>query len=180
MLITEQALFKMPKDRELQFPAMAVLQSYVNSYEEKMKANDVSYGTAKFRLFYDVEMPEEDWQFFQRAGLKLNTNRVKLEHMDMVFDLTEDRVESMHSSGKHVCQIFGVMTGVGCPAWPTLRTVHPKMERPRRWGVCPYDTLAETVWKESDEVIAIDEEMLLASVDRQWTGIVGLASRLTY
>jgi hypothetical protein len=182
MLITEQALFKMPKDQELQFPAMAVLQSYVNSYSEKMKANDVSYGTARFRLFYDAEMPEEDWQFFQRAGLKLSTNRVKLEHLDMVFDLTEDRVESMCSSGKHVCQIYGVMTGVGCPAWPTLRKVHPKMDGGTTWGVGEgvHKAWADVARTHCNQLVLLDADTLLSAEDNQWTGVIGRASRLTY
>jgi hypothetical protein len=182
MLITEQALFKMPKDQELQFPAMAVLQSYVNSYAEKMKANDVSYGTAKFRLFYNAEMAEEDWQFFQRAGLKLDTARVRLEHTDMVFDLREQRVESMRSSGKHVCQIFGVMTGVGCPAWPTLRKVHPKMAGGTTWGVGEgvHKAWADVARTRCDQLVLLDADTLLSAEDNQWTGVIGKASRLTY
>ena len=61
LTIIDEVLFRMPVDLELQFPAMAVLQSFVNGYDEKMHANNpVKDGSVTFELRYDVEMPDED------------------------------------------------------------------------------------------------------------------------
>ena len=54
MVASEDILFIMPKDRELQFPAMAALQSYVNDYKVKMQANTVTAEMPEYRFRYHV------------------------------------------------------------------------------------------------------------------------------
>jgi hypothetical protein len=181
MLITEQALFKMPQDKELQFPAMAVLKSYVSTYKEKMAANDVSQGTATYRLFYELEMAKEDYTFFRLAGIKLSDPPRRIEQPDMVFDLTEDRIHSMAGSGKHACQIYGIITGVACPPWPQLRQLKLKTTGTCAWGVAE-DSLELTSCMEqlADKVVPVDCNQLIMAEENKWTGIVGQASQLTY
>ncbi len=129
-IIIDEVLFRMPKDRELQFPAMAVLQSFVNEYDIKMMANDVSRGKAEYQLRYDVEIAEEDWKFFQDIGLELKKTRSKIAWPDAVMDFTEERINSYASFGKHVSQVCGLMCGVSCPPLPIIKKIAVKEDQP--------------------------------------------------
>ena len=173
-LLTNRVLFQMPKDHELQFPAMAVMQSYVNVFKQKMLSNDASFGTATYALKYDVDIPDDDWDYFIRAGLLLVQDRTPLPYHDIVFDLTEAKVAAMLPSGKHVFQIYGVLTGVGCPSVPVLTHVKPRDDG-GRWAVTSPNLKGMVPGSEVTTV-----ESILRDGDGQWSGVVGMAGRDTY
>jgi hypothetical protein len=168
--ILDKVLFKMPTDRELLFPAMAVLQHFVNGFDNKMKANDVSHDKeTEYRLRYDVEIAGPDWGLFERLGLKLNQGPVPIGLPDMIVDLREEKTLQFRESGKHVCQVYGVLSGVGCPPIPTTRKVAPDFSGGSWVSVGQIPGMKE-----------ITGEQLLDTVSGQYSGIVGRAGWETY
>lgn len=174
MIITEHVRFLLPKDLELLFAAMAVVQNYVNTYPQKMANASPQHG--KFRLRYDMDISEEDWQLFRNAGLVLNTlpENLPLEHVDAIFDLREERItQFQQSTNKHACQICGIVTGVSCPPMPMVRRVRPKLDK-FEWRA--FLDVADYC----DEMRLVNPGMLLRLSSDEWTGIVGYASWGTY
>jgi hypothetical protein len=116
--------FVLPKDRELQFPAMAMVQAFVNNYDERMAANDVSGGRVVHELVYEVQQSIQDWTWWQRV---LNPDDFKIQavrgvfHPDMVIDMSDERLLKYQHSGKHACQVCGLFAGESCPALPTVK-----------------------------------------------------------
>ena len=126
MLVVDRVHFIMPKDGELQFPAMAALHTYVNGYKQRTKQNDPSAGKATFELEYSVDMSEEDWAFFKRAGLKFDKEPGQaVGVVDMVADLSDDRINNFIHQGKHVASVCAMMCGVQSVALLNLRKVKP-------------------------------------------------------
>lgn len=171
--------FCLPTDHELQFPAIAVLQEYVNKYDDRMKVMDVSGGTVVNKLHYWVaDIPDEDWRFFIDAGLLLyylpDTEFIRaLAVPDMVIDMRDGILDQFRESGKHACQICTIMAGVTSPAFPTLRKVMPDMTG-SQWGVLGGVSVLMNGMK------GLTVEELLVAKDGQWTGIIGEAGRGTY
>src|SRR5678816_2970785 len=85
MVIVDQVLFIMPKSREYQFPAIGVVQDFVNTYQQKMMAqNPAGNPLLRYQLKYDVDISGDDWDFFQQIGLQLIQPREELTEPDMV------------------------------------------------------------------------------------------------
>jgi hypothetical protein len=170
-IVDDYVRFIMPYDRELQFPAMAVLQAYVNGYDQKMKMNDVMpEAHQEFILHYDVTMPEYDWEFFQKAGIKLDKQRERVERPDMETDFSEDRAMKFFNSSLHVAQVYGKLCGIEASAFPQMRTVaqHPGFE------------VAYIGSAPGHAIRRIGGEELLDVKDGELTCVVGYAGWETY
>lgn len=182
MLIRDRVQFRFPKDRELLFPAASVFQRFVNDYNERMAAADAGQGH-KYMLHYGVE--SEDWELLLRMGLQLKQPREILNGWDMLVDFSEQRLAMFQHSGKHVCQAYCVMAGVGdVPAIPQIRTVRPNRQQDR-WGFVgsenaevtggPYEV--SNTWPVLQR---ISPEQLLDLNDEVLTGVIGNAGWETY
>lgn len=123
MTMSEDILFVMPEDRELQFPAMAALQSYVNNYEAKMQANTVTPEVPIYKLRYTTTMSVEDAEFWQRLGIELKQLPEPIDFPASVIELSGKKLSSFYGSGKHVAQVCGAISGVECPPLPKVRSV---------------------------------------------------------
>ncbi|MDE2099982.1 MAG: hypothetical protein KGL39_22200 [Patescibacteria group bacterium] len=134
--ILERILFIMPRDLELLFPAMAVLQSYVNGYAEKMKnpMHDPTRGQAEWKLSYCLQMDGLSWKLFLDMGIELDQQpeivdaSVASAEWDAVFDLSDDRIESWEWAASHAAQVCGYMVGVTARAYPQVRQLVPKKD----------------------------------------------------
>lgn len=123
MIATEDILFIMPRDREMQFPAMAALQMYVNNYQAKMMANTVTKEMPDYRFRYEVQMPDEDWHFFHRLGIELKQAPEKIGFPDSVIEMTDERLRSLYNSERHCGQACAAIAGVECPPFPKVKQI---------------------------------------------------------
>ena len=171
MIIDDKVLFRLPKDRELQFPAMAVAQQYINTYDVRMAANDVSRGAVKYQLHYDLDMSSEDRAFWKQVKLKLTKYPEPISEPDMIADMREERLVQFDATGKHACQIFGVMCGIENKPKAIVREVKPKVDE-ARW--------CEIGFESEFGYTPIDGKDLLTLPDYYWTGVVAHASWETY
>ena len=179
MTVTETTVFRIPRDRELQFPALAITQAYVNTYQKKCKANDASNGTATYELIYAVQMDPIDWQRFIAAGLVLEQQPVAVDKcvsgdMDMLVDMSDDRLLAFHALGKHAVEICGHLCGTQLLVpFPRLRMVKPKLEAPFVWAETSLGgRYGGGIW-EWDDLVALKEDHAL-------TGVIGIPSPATY
>jgi hypothetical protein len=163
--VVDRVVFRMPLDHECQFPAMAVLQHFVNGYEQRCKLSDVSRGKLRYKLAYDVVMPRCDWEFFLHCGFKMPCimpEPVPVLEYDMLVDMSDEVIDQFRHSGKHVAQVCIIMAGVGaCSPFPDIRQVRPRSSKP--------------VWLRQKEM-----EALLEVRDNEVTGVVSEANRYTY
>lgn len=177
MLIKDRVQFKMPRDRELLFPAVAVMQFFVDTYQDRMVMNDAGQGH-KYNLSYGVDLEKEDWDFFQRIGLVLNQPSEVLNGYDMLADFSEERLAMFKNSGKHVCQAYGVMAGVGAiTPIPNIRKIQLKKHDPV-WVVLgeQYEGKVPIGFKYQ----ALLGEDLYSLKDEEVTGVIGKAGWETY
>lgn len=126
MIYSEDILFRLPDDRELQFPAMSALQRYVNDYQMKMDAQ-FHYmrpgGKPEIHFRYAVECASEDWDFFQLLGIELCQPPEEIGPPDVVIDMNAERILSFKVPGsyKHAAQICSAMAGVEGPPFPKFK-----------------------------------------------------------
>jgi hypothetical protein len=153
MTATEDILFVMPKDREMQFPAMAALQMYVNNYQVKMEANCVTPVMPTYKFRYWAEMADEHWDLFKRIGIELNQDREPIGFPDSVIELTDDKLLSFYNSEKHCSQVCAAIAGVEAPPYPLVRQVK---------CTCP-----DQLWVVDDSAFAI---VLPDEVAFRWDG----------
>lgn len=183
MEIVDRVLFRLPQDLELQFPAIAVLQAFVNEYDANMAANNVSPEKVDtYKLQYAVDMATADWEFFVRLGLVLTHQPVvELDAAPhMVVDYSDDKLNHYQLKGKHVGQLCGSMLGIACPPIPVIRRVASRKILPFRWAV-----LESVPFSVSDKLINdtrefVPADAVLYTLNGQLTGVVGVASRETY
>ncbi len=135
MLITERVRFLMPQSREYQFAAMAVLQQFVNGFTLKCARGEVAEEGVAYALDYVISgMHDNDLLFFIRphrayahTSLALTLSLMPLRELSgpatMEVDMSDERLESLRSSGKHIVQIGGLMCGILTPALPECRRV---------------------------------------------------------
>src|SRR5215467_1654671 len=111
-IVTDRVKFLMPKDRELLFPAMAVLQAYVNAYETKAHFTGMKQVGCDIHFSYCTDLSPADWQLFQDIGLNLDKPCSDVfADPDSVVDLTEQRLGFSWRLDQHVAQIYGAMIG---------------------------------------------------------------------
>lgn len=158
--IIERARFILPTDKELMFPAVSALQAYVNGYQSKMKnpLMDTSRGTANWELQYEVWCDKKMWDVFLRAGLELDIKPGIEENaeIDMVCDMSNERILAFQGLNKHAAQACGVICGVEALSTPQMRKVKPALS-------------GEWVHWDTEEHV----DLLLAAKDNEIPGIWG-------
>jgi hypothetical protein len=130
--------FVMPRDREYQFAACAVMQKFVNLYTVH-KANEdlvVSGGRGVYELHYELDMPYADVFFFEAIGLELIRKAEKLIRPTMVVDFSDAKLESFRTSGLHISEVCGFMCGTRTGPLPKIRRVNPSPD-PQKWLYAP-------------------------------------------
>lgn len=175
MLVTEHVRFIMPKSREYQFGAMAVVQQFVNGFQPKSQRNDISQGEAQYALRYCLQMPYEDLAFFVASahdritgkktsmGLELSQPPEEaLDEVTMEIDMSDARLDMLKDTGKHLVQVCGLMCGVLISALPVVRKVQIRYENGYKWLESP--TAAA----------------LLAVGNKEVTGVIGWRGAETY
>lgn len=200
MIITEKVEFLMPQDPELQVAAVSVYQTFVNTFQERAKANDVAgvncsrckrqrtapgkcahcgdtnvEPIARYLLSIRNNMPVEIWRRFYSVGLHLNPVGAlgADEPAELLADLSDaSMLRGMKHGGKHAVQIGSLRAGIAAPALPTLRQVEPrKLANDYVWGALVSPYL-------NLPVVSL-EGLAIATAD-QYTGFVGKASMETY
>ena len=164
-------MFFLPKDRELQFPAMAILQSFVNYYDKKMQDPQVNPTKLPFTLEWDAQIEDADWQMFLRAGLEITITRKFIDDYECLIDLSDERLKPEMWPGRHATQAMGFLTGVEAPPIPQLRKIDPKVDS-YRWCAADMD-LAKRL-----DLIHLED--LIAAKPGTITGVIGRASPMTY
>lgn len=127
MIVSEDVLFIMPRNREYLFPAMSAMQSYIHNYDLKMRNNCVLREMPTFSFRYDCDIADEDWAFFQALGIELKQGRESIGYPDSVIDLSLPKILSFRSSIslKHCAQICAAIAGVEAPPFPKIRFRKP-------------------------------------------------------
>lgn len=178
-MITEKLIFRMPVDYEYQFPAMAAMQSMVNSFVSNTQGRDVTGGREKYELFYDVDIPEEDWCFFQKAGLQLSISRSKIKNPTMLIDLSDARIDKFKDRGCHVAQVCEILSGAALKvSIPVLRQAKPKVDG-YLWAWVGRLLDCEIISRLANAGQYTLEDLLRLQ-DGELTGVVGYVGRETY
>lgn len=199
--VVDRALFLMPRDKELQVPAMAHMQWFVNHFGEKMSKNDaagmkcakcsvrrvdrekcLNCGTIQavpinvYALEYEVRIAPDDFERFKRCGMNLITQPVILSGpADMVIDLSDERLLSYYETGKHCGIACAIMLGDLSPHLPTFKRLQPKVSE-YVWTACgALDPDLEALG-----LPYMTDEQLLGLQNDVITGAIGLASWQTY
>lgn len=182
MIAAEDILFIMPKDGELQFPAMSALQNYVNDYKTKMQANTVTPTVPQYRLRYWAEMSAADWEFFQGLGIELTQDREEIAFPDAVIDLSDARLLTFYNSEKHAGQACAAIAGVECPPYPKVRQVEPRLWSGRINCVDPgtFEALSRGQLAATCLQLWCDRDFTDPSYFDYGDVFVGFQSRLTY
>ena len=178
----------MPHSRELQFAAFATLQSYVKTWEQRMRMSFIQptgqpLENTDFTLRYSLDIPKVDMEFFWRAGVRLaqapQTEDVK--NPAMLLDLSDEVIVPLaESTGKHVCQVCGMLFGVNDMAYPEVPKLRPRQAINQRavWGILP--GVAVNLPFGGGTIKMIDGSQLLDAQDDEYSGVVGHAGWETY
>jgi hypothetical protein len=132
--VIDRVRFILPENTEYQFPALSVVEAWVNCFKNKMDVNDVSMGKAEWKLEYELVIPAEDLEFFYSAGMA-RLSPTHLKQVDAVIDFSDKAIERFMGSNKHVLQICVMLAGlpVNAAPYPKLRSVKPLASN-YRWG----------------------------------------------
>lgn len=181
-VVADFVVFLLPEDRELQFPAAAAVQGYVNAYETRMNLSDVSGGTVTYNLIYDV-VGSGAWQYMTDAGLILLTQpRHVWSHVqcfwrdvpavfpyDAIFDLTDRSLLRFRGSHKHAFTAANIITGAqAADALPALR------------GAVKTPRLHDFEWYRLTGNEDRDTARVLSAAETDLTGVIGEAGSVTY
>ena len=166
----DRAMFLMPRDKELQFPAVAVLQAYVNKFQAQNRDPMYNPTGLQSELAWDLRMNKADWQTFLDAGLALETQPEPIEDYDVLMDMSDRRLQEKDWPDKHAAQVCGFITGVAAGPTVQVRGVKPKVDS-FVWRTVGYDA-------RYDAVTTMQE--LLTLKDGEITGVVGVAGPETY
>lgn len=120
-IVDDAVLFILPKDEELFFAAASVLQKWVNGYDMRMEANDVSGGHTKYKLLYGIDCDRYQWDVLIACGFELAQPPVTVTRPNMVIDMSDERVLALRDSKLHACQICGVLAGEEAKPLPKLK-----------------------------------------------------------
>lgn len=176
ILVVDRVIFIMPKDHELQFPAMAAMQGFVNGYRRNRAMQDVSGGTASYRLEYNVVIPPEDWEFFLSAGYRISQRPIEIlpEKADMVVDFSDGKILQFSHTERHVFQVCGMLGGLQGAPVPQLRAIRPSTYH--TWGLVRN---AHTEGLQVPGTVDITLEELILLPDGELYGVIGYAGRET-
>lgn len=179
-LITERVLFVLPHDRELQIAAISILQDYVNTFDDRSKASDVTGGKASYDLEYNVAVDDMTvWDAFKFAGLVLTRHPrdFPVDTATMVVDFADEKLLLWCGHGKHAVQACGVMCGSIASSLPLIRRVRPKI-RDYAWARLESEFAYPVGMWPTTRLINVD--MLSTLKDEELTGVIGFASWQTY
>lgn len=182
MTATERIIFVMPSSRELQFPAMAIVQEYVNTFQAMAKNSDASRGVVKeFVLSYSLIMDIKDFDFFARIGLRLDTPPSEVHRHripDMLVDMSDERLNTFQYSGKHASAVCAILAGVQCGSVPKIKALAPRLGS-HRWLVIG-EELNALLGVATSKYVSGTVEDLLTAQDQDWSGIIAVAGWETY
>jgi hypothetical protein len=169
----DQVLFEMPATRERQFVAMAVVQNYLHSYEDRHKMPGTPAEIANAELYYQVNMAPEDWAFFSQIGLKLRYRQKFFDTPDMIIDLGDEKAAQFEAGNerRHLADIYGIMSGVPCRSIPIVDLLEPS-HNPKDWA-----TLDDFEYKGLKK---IPSQQLLRLMDGVIAGVIGYQSWGTF
>lgn len=173
---TDSVRFLLPTSREYQFPAMAVVQAFVNGFQRKMVSNWLSHSPPpEFKLRYELGgLSVADWQFWQKQNIKLAIQPEVLATADAEIDLTESRATTLvaTSARKHLFQLYGGMCGIAAQEFPDIRKVAFFKDGP--W------CLTGCIFGMSRLANPISNEQLEHITDGTIFGVIGYAGWQTY
>lgn len=175
--VIDRVVYVMPKDRELQFPAMAIVQTYVNTYDQKIQSNDLSRGSAVYELMYDLVMPEEDWKFFLDAGTTLAKPRTRGLRADLYADMSDEKLLQFLHTGRHAAQACRIISGVEALPYPHVRQVQFRYTD-KKWALL--GDLRNSLLNVDYPLVPIAPQDLLQVQSDEFTGVVGFAGWGTY
>jgi hypothetical protein len=185
----------MPRNRELQFAMMPVLQSFLQDFCQRMALGVAVREETMFELEYSLDLPSEDLEFFSLCGLVLPiAPNETVSDPDIVLDFHDERLLVMKDSGKNCSSYAGMLAGVSCSGIPVLRTVKPRLPSDQRnWGFLidsgpgGYRSTSgcqtidpEVCMPSKNGYCRISGEDLMRAGDGQYTGVVGRAGWETY
>ena len=175
----DYVVFQMPKSREYLFPALAVVQAYVDTYEKRMHVTK----TDQWELRYKIDMPAAELAQFQQWGVRFSRPQDTDCTMrpTMVVDMTDARTDMFRESGKHVANVYHALAGVASAPMPRLPLVKPA-KTPFVWGVIGAVPGAETVADAvgMSQVKRLSGDALAGVGDGELTGVVAVAGWETY
>ena len=198
--IIDRVLFNMPKDKELQFLAMAIVQQFVNFYKIRKKAFDVdpsvsvSYTITEtgkvqesemtqqtknnYVLHYWLNMPDEDKKLFDALQVDLIHAPTQFaEPPDAVFEFTDETAKALYNPNRHASQAYAALCGAGkAILLRCLLIVKPRIENPH-WLHLDHDDWTDATYPNKT---AIFEEQILSAKDYELTGVIGTQGYLTY
>lgn len=178
VLVPDRVHFQFPKDKELMMAAFSLFQAFINRYDAKMAANDVSGGTAQYKLGYTVDIAPEDWDLLMQLGVRLEYQPMKVPEgtIDMYVDWSDERLEQYKFLGKHVTQACSVMSGEDAPPLPSINRYQCDLSGNGVWGVQKSEYLRW--WVPRGRLITLDE--LVTTPNGVWCGYLGYAGIETY
>jgi hypothetical protein len=175
----DRALFILPDDRELQFPAIAAMQTWINGYYDRIILGTPLGNISKDYFFIpEYAMRVKDrlvWNALVHCGLELITNPVDqlTGEPGIVVDMSDARLLSVYSDGRHCQQACEIMCGVHVPVFPIVKRRLPETYT---WGVLPGVDVKMPDTIHSEPVLTED---LIYEVPKL-CGVIGPASWETY
>ena len=183
--IEDRVLFRFPRDPELQWAAVAVAQSFVNTFDLRMATHMKMIGEDRhYKLRYGLEISGPAWAVFRRAGLVLMSEPAfQLEpdadqsgRYDLVADMTEERLALFPDQQKHAAQIFGTSCGVDWQPLPEVRPLACVLTGPYavldNCTTGPLATVESTLQTSGQEILEADSV--------PWRGVIGYQGWETY
>jgi hypothetical protein len=124
-------------------------------------------------------MSPEDWQLFIRAGLIINVAPSTLPDVDMLVDMSDAKINTFSASGKHVCQICGMLSGIGCPPLPGITRYTPRIGD-FSWATIDPFKLDGLCTITGEEIVDGHIFARTYGTGSSYTGFIGYASWETY
>lgn len=204
MIVNDFAVFKLPKSREYQFPAITAMQFWVRAYHFTTAINDYPYKYGgepnQYQLAYALDTDEQSYNWWVSRGISvpysvetevytpyLYSSVPKHVQPTIWFDFTEERINKFIPGTRHMCQLYSALTGVNCADQTKdkkIRTVQtpyivvphdqPNIEEPYTWVAFDGIKASATVHTPSDEEIV--EKLMHHNI----TGVIGYAGWQTY
>jgi hypothetical protein len=167
----------MPKDRELQFSAMAALQSYTAQFQQKMALSHKTPDT-EFKLEYAIDIDPADLQMFFDAGVRLSQPPLQsVSNPDIILDFSDDRLLAFKDSGRHASQLCGQLCGVQDLPYPLMPQIKFGLDG-AEWGFLGDLTRLRMVTTPYSR--SIDGTSILHAKDGELRGVVGFAGWETF
>jgi hypothetical protein len=159
--IHDSIQFLLPRSRELLFPVLAQVQTYVEGFPLKMKHHDTQSQIPKtFHLHFGLDWPAAERDFFAQVGLEFRQEPEELAYPDALIDLREERLQLFQRPGRrHVADVCGILAGSTGTVLPHLRLIKARYRG--SWGkLGNFPTPFPTVPLTPTELIALRDGQL--------------------